>query len=296
MTTAARPTWAPATGSASARDKGGSRQVSSKDLPGQLQLKVRQQGQGTRQELAAQDLKADLERRERDAAHIKGCRDERTDSDDEGEDVAAAHRRAPSPVRQRPHLQLVDDATVRLDADEVAPARPKDTPKANAGDTQPSERHRDDDSDNVDDDADDADADADADSSGSGKGARDPNDHSHDDGHSSADDDDDHNDDDDDDQELLRELERIKRERAEAQERAERDQAAEAERKRMEAVAQGNPLLNRATGSAVVKRRWDDDVVFKNCTRSEPSSSQKRFINDPLRSDFHRKFMNKYIQ
>jgi protein CWC15 len=44
-----------------------------------------------------------------------------------------------------------------------------------------------------------------------------------------------------------------------------------------------------------VKRRWDDDVVFKNQARDEPQP-KKRFINDAIRSDFHRNFLRKYIR
>lgn len=58
----------------------------------------------------------------------------------------------------------------------------------------------------------------------------------------------------------------------------------------------GNPLLATSTKStARVKRRWDDDVVFRNQARDE-KRQRKRFINDAIRSDFHRKFLNKYIQ
>jgi len=42
--------------------------------------------------------------------------------------------------------------------------------------------------------------------------------------------------------------------------------------------------------------RWDDDVVFKNCARGEVDKKERRFINDTLRSDFHKKFMEKYIK
>ena len=46
-----------------------------------------------------------------------------------------------------------------------------------------------------------------------------------------------------------------------------------------------------------VKRRWDDDVVFKNQARgTEERGKEKRFVNDLLRSDFHRKFMDKYVR
>lgn len=44
-----------------------------------------------------------------------------------------------------------------------------------------------------------------------------------------------------------------------------------------------------------VKRRWDDDVVFKNCARTEPEK-KSHFINDSLRCEFHKKFMEKYIK
>lgn len=45
-----------------------------------------------------------------------------------------------------------------------------------------------------------------------------------------------------------------------------------------------------------VKRRWDDDVVFKNCARGEVDHTKRGFVNDTLRSEFHKKFMKKYIQ
>jgi protein CWC15 len=41
-----------------------------------------------------------------------------------------------------------------------------------------------------------------------------------------------------------------------------------------------------------MKRRWDDDVVFKNQARgTDDKNKKKEFINDMLRSDFHKKFM-----
>ena len=60
-------------------------------------------------------------------------------------------------------------------------------------------------------------------------------------------------------------------------------------------------FLTRYSGTAEktdmrVKRRWDDDVVFKNCSRAAPEKKEANFINDSLRSEFHRKFMNKYIK
>lgn len=41
--------------------------------------------------------------------------------------------------------------------------------------------------------------------------------------------------------------------------------------------------------------RWDDDVVFKNQARGEIKAT-KRFINDTIRNDFHKKFLQKYMK
>lgn len=102
--------------------------------------------------------------------------------------------------------------------------------------------------------------------------------------------------DEDDTQELLAELNRIKRERAEEEARKEAEKKANEERIRMENILSGNPLLNSTKSDFKVKRRWDEDVVFKNCARNDPDSKQKGFINDTLRSEFHKKFMEKYIK
>lgn len=80
----------------------------------------------------------------------------------------------------------------------------------------------------------------------------------------------------------------------------EMEKRQEEERIRMENILSGNPLLNYSSqGGRVdmkVRRRWDDDVVFKNCARSEPKKKHDVFINDSLRSEFHRKFMEKYVK
>uniref|UniRef100_A0A3Q3KFW3 CWC15 spliceosome associated protein homolog n=1 Tax=Monopterus albus TaxID=43700 RepID=A0A3Q3KFW3_MONAL len=46
-----------------------------------------------------------------------------------------------------------------------------------------------------------------------------------------------------------------------------------------------------------IKKEWDDDVVFKNCAKGvDEARKEKRFINDTLRSEFHKKFMEKYVK
>ncbi|XP_057347262.1 spliceosome-associated protein CWC15 homolog [Manis pentadactyla] len=101
---------------------------------------------------------------------------------------------------------------------------------------------------------------------------------------------------------LLAELEKIKKERAEEQARKEQEQKAEEERIYMENILSGNPLLNltgpsQPQANFKVKRSWDDDVVFKNCAKGvDDQKKDKRFVNDTLQSEFHKKFMEKYIK
>lgn len=103
-------------------------------------------------------------------------------------------------------------------------------------------------------------------------------------------------DEEDDDEELMRELEKIKKER-EAERLARERKEAESN---PQAVLAGNPLLASSSASVSaafgVKRRWDDDVVFKNQARNLEDKPQKRFINDTTRSDFHKRFLDKFIK
>lgn len=94
--------------------------------------------------------------------------------------------------------------------------------------------------------------------------------------------------------ELMRELEKIKRERLEQKEKEERERAAQEQEKRVYEIARGNPLLNPQDFN--IQRRWDDDVVFKNQARGTEEKRSKEFVNDLLRSDFHKRFMSKYVR
>jgi protein CWC15 len=84
------------------------------------------------------------------------------------------------------------------------------------------------------------------------------------------------------------------------------DEVAETERRE---ILEGNPLLDPIAtsyssssstnsagraASAVVPRRWDDDVVFKN--QANKDTKTKRFVNDTVRNDFHRKFLKRYVR
>ena len=99
---------------------------------------------------------------------------------------------------------------------------------------------------------------------------------------------------------LLAELDRIKAERAEEAARKEAARNAAADIERAAELASGNPLLDLAGGGGgpidfSLKRSWHEETVFKNQARSEPAA-KKRFINDTIRSDFHKRFLNRYIK
>mmetsp|Transcript_900 Transcript_900/g.2362 ORF Transcript_900/g.2362 Transcript_900/m.2362 type:complete len:224 (-) Transcript_900:120-791(-) len=100
-------------------------------------------------------------------------------------------------------------------------------------------------------------------------------------------------DEDEDTEELMRELAKIKQEREAEEAAAKAQREKQDERARREEVFKGNPLLE-ATGDLSLKRKWDDDTVFKNQARTAPKQKQ-RYINDAVRSDFHKKFLNKYV-
>lgn len=71
-------------------------------------------------------------------------------------------------------------------------------------------------------------------------------------------------DEEDDTEELMRELEKIKQERQQEKDKQELEKEQEKQRMMEERAISGNPLIQQEFG---VKRRWDDDVIFKNQSR-----------------------------
>jgi protein CWC15 len=108
---------------------------------------------------------------------------------------------------------------------------------------------------------------------------------------------DDDSDSEDEEAELLRELAKVKAEREAERQRAAAEEAGIAQRGQEEDAVLSNPLLREELGAGAgpVKRRWDDDTVFKNQAR-DTREVKKRFINDTLRSDFHKAFLRKYMR
>lgn len=95
----------------------------------------------------------------------------------------------------------------------------------------------------------------------------------------------------DEDELLMRELARIREERAAAEARRKAEEDARHQRIKEEEIAQANPLMS---SSQVLKRQWFQDTVFSNTTSNQPRA-KKAHVNDPIRNEFHKKFLNKYI-
>ncbi|KAI4389708.1 hypothetical protein MLD38_001907 [Melastoma candidum] len=227
MTTAARPTWAPAKGGneqGGTRIFGPSQKYSSRDMAAHTTLKPRKEGQDTQDELYKRNLRDELEDRER--RHFSSKDKSFIDDRD---------RRRGGPLLLEGSKREVEDRIIPRNVD-----------------------------------ADDSDVEVESDEE--------------------SDDDDDE----DDTEALKAALEQIKKERAEEKLRKEKLEKEEELKAKEAELLVGNPLINNPT-SFSVKRRWDDDVVFKNQARGE-SKAPKRFINDTIRNDFHRKFLQRYMK
>eukprot|EP01041_Mallomonas_annulata_P010259 gene10259-21404_t len=93
---------------------------------------------------------------------------------------------------------------------------------------------------------------------------------------SSSEEDDD--DDEDDEEELQRELVRIKAERAVAAAKKQAEEEEQELRMKTDVAIKGNPLLDLdGADSSKIKRKWNDDVVFRNQTRGEPEQKKRSF-------------------
>lgn len=232
MTTAARPTWAPAKGGneqGGTRIFGPSQKYSSRDLASHTTLKPRKEGQDTQDELQRRNLREELEDRER--RHFSSKDKSYAEDRDRRKGAGTG--------------QLFLEGGKRDVEDRIVPRSI---------------------------DADDSDVEV------------------------KSDDESDDDDDEDDTEALMAELERIKKERAEENLHKERQKQEEDLKVKEAELMRGNPLININNSSSFsVKRRWDDDVVFKNQARGE-AKAPKRFINDTIRNDFHRKFLQRYMK
>lgn len=270
MTTAHRPTYNPARGS---NYQGGNKlympslQYSSKDLPGNLKLKQRRPGQGTRRDVHGIDFKQELLAREQKSkiknsssfglvSSIYGDGDDFLEANSsflgQNQDITSDLLGLEEPQKK----QKLDE-----EHSQISVIKKQDTSSGNVF-VQDIDDEFDEQSDENPD----------------------------------KDDDDDINDDDEDDEddeaELMKEYEKIKKMREEEKRQKEREQAEKIKQQSQEEILTGNPLLN---ANYSLKKKWFEDTVFKNQAKNEPKV-KKRFVNDTVRSDFHRKFIARSVQ
>lgn len=257
MTTAHRPTFDPARGKEAARGEAYHQRL----LPAHKTLKFRQATQGAPNEQARRDLKAELLRNERKHFAKREGREIADDDEDEADSKNERERLAIEDGIEGGVKRKLGDADVGDGGHDAEEEEDYEAKKRRVLEET-------------------KDIDADSDSSSSS---------------SESEDDDDEE---DETAELMRELAKIKAERAEAAAKEAAEKAKRDEEQREKDIALGNPLLNpREKEEYGVKRRWDDDVVFKNQARgTEERGKERRFVNDLLRSDFHRRFMDKYVR
>ncbi|KAL1759844.1 Pre-mRNA-splicing factor Cwf15/Cwc15 [Schizophyllum commune] len=257
MSTAHRPTWDPA----QAKDvKGVSRQFSVRDMASHTKLKFRQAGQTSQDEVKKRDLRAELF-----AAELEAKNKKRKAEGKPPLAIESGTSESGQDEESNKRRKLLQEALeADKDSDDEEEEGEEGEKKSKAGDAEEDEE-----------------------------------------------DDSDEDEDEDDTDELLRELEKIKRERAEEKARQEREQSATDAVAREAEIATANPLLNLAAalgqqqpqglnttapGSFAVKRRWDDDLIFKNQAMDTRDKNDRGFVNDLLRTEFHKKFMAKFIK
>jgi protein CWC15 len=239
--------------------------VSVRALPSHTTLKFREAGQATESDLAQQDLRRNLEQKER--LHFEKLKRERLTG-------GRAYGFVPGGAGAPSAAVLLQDAAANRPSAAVTAAAPSTVDAILAAFEYA----------DADDDVLDAAA---AEHSSKGRGQE---------GEGSEEEEEEEE---DDTEELMRELERIKREREEERARKAREVSEIADRAGKDAAAKSNPLLASSLAgadrqSAALKRRFGDDTVFSHTHASEPEA-KKRFINDMLRSDFHRKFLKQYV-
>lgn len=274
MSSAHRPTWNPAEGRADERHK--SARVSARHMPSHTKLKFRQPQQGgqasnlvNRDQSVRRDLRKELELAERESRRKRrkeqGLAPEQEPEEEDKGEIKAIEAGNIVDDDESKRRKLIEEMK-RLDQDD----------EDSESDSSSSSRKK-------------------GKSKDIGNGTA--NENSNSSSESDSDSDDEENEEDDT-AALLRELEKIKRERAEEKARVERERAEVDQSNREDEIALGNPLLNlenamrgsaggkqrgsKGVASFGVKRRWDDDVIFKNQAMGN-DKDKDGFVNDLTR-------------
>jgi protein CWC15 len=268
MTTAHRPTWNPTRGGDL---QGGnklyfpSKTYSSKDLPSNLNVKHRQDGQGTVKELKKRDFRKELferEKKNRESFRGNGLVSSHYADADEDRDLPSQVDITEdllnySMIRKKPRTESISDFSESANTNKILGSSRQQANEENIFPQDKDLEFSEDESENINKDNEEFEQS------------------------------------DDEEELLLRELEKIKKEREEENKRKDEEKNRLLKLQTQEQILKGNPLLN--TGDYSLKKKWYEDTVFKNQSRNEPKI-KKRFINDSVRSDFHRKFLSKTIQ
>ncbi|ELP95041.1 hypothetical protein EIN_252850 [Entamoeba invadens IP1] len=54
-------------------------------------------------------------------------------------------------------------------------------------------------------------------------------------------------------------------------------------------------IVSEVNPNGMIKRKWYDDVIFKNQGKKD-DVKKKRFINDTIRSDYHKDFLDRFVK
>jgi protein CWC15 len=259
MTTAHRPTWNPTSGG---KDQGGNRvivptrQYSAKDLPGHTVLKYRKLGQSSESETKSINYKDQLLTQEK---HYFDEKQNDSNSSESSNSIRNSSPLSSSSSESHPHK-------ARFLLPESKPSKLKENHSSDLeAKSDLSER---DESDKIDksDKSDKSDLSDLSDASDSSDFSE---------------------------EEIRQELEKIKKERAEASKALRESEEQKLRDHQKQEMLKKNPLLDIAPGFEL-KRKWTEETIFSNQSRNEPKAHH-RFVNDTLRSDFHRKFLHRTI-
>jgi len=259
-----------------------SRQYSSKDLPGHTMLHSRKAYQGSKEDLKTVDYKSKLLESEYRAKLDK---------------MKAENKGAPLDERDIPTMKAIGSSYRQVIAGGGHQAEPSSNFEAadTSGKPQDDARlgkrlaYQDEDDDDFIDDDENAKPEKSKPAAHPISDKRESADNEQDDN----DEDDQENDDDDDEDEMemLLEYERIRKEREEKERKEKEAKYENLTTEEQDEIIKGNPLYDN---SYSLNKRWYEETVFRNQAKTEPKA-KKRSINDTVRSDFHKKFLKKYI-
>ncbi|KAJ5079787.1 spliceosome-associated protein cwc15 [Anaeramoeba ignava] len=264
MSTSSKPTWKSARGGL---NQGGTltfvaTQIqSARDLPSHRKLKTRKPGQGNENDIKKRDLKQELIQKEKNAnKNALGLIKDQKQKEPEKQSQKETQTQDTQNILKK--FEEIDSDEHISDSESESDQEKKSS--ENKQNNQSAENENVDDSSDSDFSSDDSD---DSESS-------------------------------DETEFLLQEIQKIKEERAEKVKEEEEKKRIQEEKTQEKNILTSNPLLSfdddNDENPFSIKRRWNDDVVFKN--QAKEPEKRKRFINDTIRNDFHIQFLRRFIK